>query len=183
MASRSGQKLRDTVGKLISEKKIRELQATCEELRTELADKTERAEDLEDSLAICERDRERNFNTALQLYANTGNLVLVERQNLFDHIRQLNSHIWQREQDIENLQRDLELYASQPKWDQMRQCFFGLQQEYGRMPQELRDLTRKYEDLEEEHIEVSNRLKWLEGSYTEVKAQCDQVREERDPTQ
>lgn len=187
MASRPGQDLRHTAEKAMSEKKIRGLEAACEELKTEIADKTGRVEELEESLAISERDRERNFNTALQLYGNSGTLALVERRNLLDEIRQLSSdaltheaQTWEREEYIENLHEEISRYSSEPKWDHMRRCFFGLQQQYGRMPQELKDLRGKYEDLEKKHVEVSDKLKWLEGSYTEVKAQCSQVQEERD---
>ena len=159
----------------------------CEKLKAELAEEKGRADELESSLSVSERDRVRNFDSVLQIYARSGNLVLVERQNLLDEVYQLRcdvhlreSQIWERDQYIDALRSDLFRYANQEEWIRMQQCFYALQQQYGRMPHDLEVINQKYEDLEEEYIDVSHRFKQLEGNHTELKAQNDQVREERD---
>ena len=124
------------------------------------------------------RGRDRNHRSALQLYARTGNLSLVERRNLFDQIRQLESDLLKREskirgcdQYIHRLRQRILRYANQWNRHQMQHCCSDLQEHNRRMPQELKEFTQKYEDLKAEHIENSNRLKELEGSYKEIENQ------------
>lgn len=182
--------LRDAAEKIIGERQadeVHQLQETVYVLRLELADQTGRAEELKTNLELCERNRELNFDTALRLYRNPGHLVLVERRNLIDQIHQLklevldrDSQIWSRDQLIEALRFNIGLYANQEQWVLLRQCFYALQQKYGQLPQDFRRLQQNYEDLEDEHIDVFNRLKKLEGDHTELKAQRDQIKDERD---
>ncbi|KAL9137066.1 MAG: hypothetical protein Q9175_001714 [Cornicularia normoerica] len=185
-----GQVLQDTAEKIIGEKQIDKvlgLEEVIRELRLELADQTERAEELETDLEICERDREVNFNAALRLYRTPGNLGLVERRNLIDQIHHLKFEIWNRDsqiqsrdQLIEALRLDVALFANQEQWVLLQQCYYALQQQYGQMPQDFRELERKYEDLQDEHIDVFNGLKKLEGDHTELKVRLAQTQEERD---
>ena len=191
MASHSSRKLQDAAEKTIIEKqadKIHAQEEVCEELRIKLADQARESEELKADLKLCQRDRERNLNAALGLYRNTGNLALVERQTLVKQIHQLKSdvherqsEIWSRDQLIEALRLDVDYYANQEQWNRMQQSFHALQQQYGQMPQRFRALERNYENLEDQHMDLSNRFKKLEGDYTELKAQSDQVRDERDP--
>ena len=189
VTSEFGQMLQDAYQKIIGDKlidKVHGLEGTIEELRLQVSDQTERATGLETDLEICERDRRLNFNTALRLYRNSGNLVSLERENLIDQVNRLrfevgdrDSQIWSRDQLIQALRLDLSMYASHEQWLFLRQCFYALQQRYGQMPEEFRTLEQKYEDLEEMHIDVSNRFRKLEGDHTELKVQLDQIGEER----
>lgn len=190
VASHSSRKLQDAAEKTIIEKqadKIHAQEEVCEELRIKLADQARESEELKADLKLCQRDRERNLNSALGLYGKTGNLALVERQTLLNQIHQLKfdvhereSEIWSRDQLIEALHLDVDYYANQERWNHMRQSFHTLQQQYGKMPQILRTLERNYENLEDQHTDLSNRFKKLEGDHTELKAQSDQIRDERD---
>ncbi|KAL9067991.1 MAG: hypothetical protein Q9161_006514 [Pseudevernia consocians] len=189
VTSEFGQMLQDAYRKIIGEKlidKVHGLEGTIEELRLRVSDQTERAAGLETDLEICERDRQLNFNTALRLYRNSGNLFSLERENLMDQVNRLrfevwdrDSQIWSRDQLIQALRLDLTMYASHEQWLFLRQCFYALQQKYGQMPEEFRTLEKKYEDLEEMHIDVSDRFRKLEGDHTELKVQLDQNGDER----
>lgn len=190
VASHSNRKLQDAAEKTIIEKqadKIHAQEEVCGELRIKLADEARESEELKADLKLCQRDRERNLNSALGLYRKTGNLALVERQTLLNQIHQLKfdvhereSEVWSRDQLIEALRLDVDYYASQEEWNHMRQSFYTLQQQYGEMPQKLRTLERNYENLEDQHTDLSNIFKKLEGNHTELKAQSDQIRDERD---
>ena len=167
--------------------KIQEQDEVISRLRLDLENQTKRTEGLEADLAICERDREANFITALRLYRNTGNLCLVERRNLIDYVNQLRLEAWGRDSEIEYqnqviaaLSSDLRLYADQAHWVLMQQRFRELEQHYRQMPQELRNLERAYADLEDEYIDVFGTLKKLEGDHNQLKLQLDQILEERD---
>ena len=180
----------DAARKVITEEqaqKIQALEELCEELRTELAEEKGRAEELQASLKISEKDRERNLESALQLYRNTGNLALVERQNLLDQIRQLKVDVHERESQvslrdeyIRGYRSCIMQYANQVHWVWLQNCFNALRDQYGKMPEELRDLERQYGDLEDEYLNVSDRFQKLEEDHTELKAQYDQIRDERD---
>ena len=167
------ERLQDTVEKIIDQKqadKLHELEEVIEELRLRLAGQTERAEELESDLELCERHRELNFNTALRLYQDPGYSILVERRNMIDQIDHLKLEVWyrdsqiySRDQLIETLRLDVALYANQE--------------------QRVLLLEQKYQDLENDYIDVSNRFKKLEGDHTEMKAQFEQIERERDRLQ
>ena len=190
MASHSSRQLQHAAEKTIIKEqadKIHAQEEVCEELRIKLDDQARQSEELKADLKLCQRDRERNLNSALGLYRNTGNLALVERQNLLNQIHQLQfdvhereSEIWSRDQLIDALRLDVDDYANREQWNRMRQSFHALQQQYGQMPQKLRALERNYDNLEDQHMDLSNRFKKLEGDHTELKAQWDQIRDERD---
>lgn len=189
ISSEFGQMLQDAYQQIIGEKlidKVQELEQVNEDLTQRLAAQTERAKGLKTDLENCERGRELNFNIALRLYRKSGNLVLLERQNLFDQIGQLKSeilnrdwHIWSQDQLIVALGLDLNLYASQGHWLRMQQAFQNLAYQYGQMPQNFRNLEQQYEDLEDRHIDVCNMFKNLDGDHTELKVQLDMVKDER----
>lgn len=189
MICHSNQTRQDAAEKAIRGKqadRIHELEEVVEELGVGLAGQTERAEELQSDLKLCEKDRELNFNTALRLYQDPGSLVRIERRNFIDQIEQLKSNvliceqdIWSRNQLIEALRYDIALYANQEHWILLRQHYFALQQQYGQMPRDFQRLERKYEDLEDEHINLSDRFKRLEGDHTELKVQHDQIKDER----
>lgn len=184
--------------------KTHELVKVINDLRVKLSDKKERAQVLETDLKLSERHREQNLNTALSLFANPGQAVLVERQNLIveivrlkgerdeaikDHDKAFKEHheatqehdkqIRAQNEFIGALQFDLVNYASQDKWHLMYRSFLGLQQQYGRMPHDFEQLQLKYANLDDEHINVSNRLKTLEGDHTELKTQYSQIEDEK----
>ncbi len=189
ISSEFGQMLQDAYSQIIGEKLIdwvQELEQVNADLTQRLATQTERAKGLKTDLENCERGRELNFNIALRLYRNSGNLVLLERRNLFEQIEQLKSevlnrdwHIWSQDQLIVALQLDLHLYASQGHWLRMQQGFQILTYQYGQMPQHLRNLEQQYVDLEDRHINVCNMFRNLDGDHTELKVQLDMVRDER----
>lgn len=189
MTSPFGRVLQDAAKEIIRQKqadKVHELEEVIEGLQSSLAERTERAEELEADLKLCEGHRELNLNTALRLYQDPGALVLVEHRNMIDQIGQLKSEVLDRDsqiqfrdQLIEALRLDLSLYANQEQWVFLRQSYFALQQQYGRMPEDFRQLELKYQDLEDRHIEVINNFKRLEGDHTELKALHDQIEHER----
>ncbi len=190
IVSNFGQALQYTAEKILREKqadKMYWLEEECEALRANLAHQTERAKELETNFKLCQKDREYNLDTALRLYGKAGKMVLVETRNMLDQIGQLkvevqerDSHIWSLDQLIDALRLELDRYASREHWVLLWQNFQALQQKYGQMPQDLYYLERKYEDLEDEHINVSNKLRNLEGDYVELKIQRDQISDERD---
>ncbi len=190
IASNFSQALQYTAEKMMREKqadKMYWLEEECEALRTNLAHQTERAKELETNFKICQKDRQYNLDTALRLYGKAEKMVLVETRNMLDQIGQLkvevqerDSLIWSRDQLIDALRLELDRYASLEHWVLLWQNFQALQQKYGQMPQDLYYLERKYEDLEDEHIDVSNKLRKLEGDYIELKIQRDQISDERD---
>ena len=184
-----GQMLQDAYQQIIGDNpidRVQELEQVNADLTQRLATQTERAKGLKTDLENCERSRELNFNIALRLYRDSGNMVLLERRNLFEQIEQLKSEIWNRDwhissrdQFIEALRLDLHLYASQGHWLRMQEVFRNLHHQYGRMPQDLRTLEQQYQDLEDRHIDACNMFKKLDGDHTELKVQLDQVKDER----
>ena len=145
-----------------------------------------RFQELKDELTLCKIDRDYNLKSALRLYQNSGNSRLIETQDLLDQISRLrseihsrDSEILSRDQTIEGLNFDLSLWASQDQWLRMQSHFYDLQQEYGQMPQIVRDLEQKYDDLEDGYIGVVDKLDKVEADYTELKVEHQQTLEER----
>ena len=188
--SQLDQELQDAAERAIREKKAKEIRALkrdVRELRREKDGQTQRAEGLQTDLALSETSRQMSLNMAIQYYKKQGNPSLVDLENLTERvdqmrleIRERDDLIWERDELIEALGRDVVLYADQGHWHLMQRRFLELQQQYERMPEEFGLLERNYGDLQDDHVDLTSRFRNLEADLTVQRAQLSQVQDERD---
>ena len=168
------------------------LKQVVRELRREKDGETQRAEGLQNDLAVSETSRQMSLNMAIQYYQTQGNFLDVETLTERIHqmrleIRWRDDLIWERDELIrsrdeliEALGRDVVLYSDQAHWHLMQQRFWELQQRYQQMPADFRSLERRHGDLQDDHVDLSRRFRNLEANLTVLRAQLSQVQDERD---
>ena len=189
-ASQVDQDLRDAAERVVRQKQadeIRRLRQVAGALTREKDDETQRADGLQNDLAISETSRQKSLDMAIQYYKKHGNPFLGELESLSERVEEMRREIWSRDhliQDrdavIEALGRDRDLYASRDHWIVMQQRFYELQQRYDQMPADLRSLERRYGDLEDNYVDLYRICRNREADVTVLRAQLRQVQDERD---
>ena len=124
---------------------------------------------------------------AIQYYKKQGNPFLVDLESLSERVEEMRREnifrdnlIQDRNEMIDALGREINLYADRNHWILMQQRFYDLQQQYGEMPAALRSLERRNGDLQDDFDDLSNDFKGLEAELTVLRAQLSQVQDERD---